>query len=424
MKRLFISLVLLLSVPTYADVWTSFNTWDQRWEDQYSEWVTTDWHAHIFTDEKSVYYGIPTDCADASYAMRAIFAYENNLPFAVNDPTRNSKKPISNKMKRWDKFPQNIDRLKAFIKLLAMTLSTASMPQDTVPVALNRDSLLPGITYVKPGVHSYQIIEWAKQGFPVTLNSTTPYSLKTLHKYLSFPAYVPEDYTRFSDGYRRFKRPDELYKPTSSLEGFSLEQFQVSQKLNAHVINFNDYIIEKTQLVKEGVKDKTRRLMFNICYSSFNRISVIKEATDYYNKITNNGRSCMNASEFDQYSTYSRDKRLKEYFVRLKNFMDVTVEFQTEERSSTPPDKYFHLKPYALDIFTDNPDNYRRTKEQFLNFCELDYAPGKVIDVRELWQRIKHDQLIQNPNSSIEWRWGEHPAGYFQTSCPSYQESY
>jgi len=412
LKSLFISIILLFSISSQAAVWDSYYTWDQQWEEKYSDWVNTSWHQYIFTDKDSPYNGIPNDCADAGYAMRAIFAFENNLPFAIVDPTRNSTKPITNLMKRWDRLPAGIPRLKAFIAYLAGIVYTGSMPQDSVPVALTPEALIPGIIFVKPRVHSYQIKDWSPQGIPITINSTTPYSVKDMHKYISFPAYIPEDMTNFSDGYRRFKRPDELYKMTSSLPGFSLEQFIISESLDFNSVDFNDFIIERTHTVKETMEVKTRRLMFNVCYSSYNRASVINESTNYFNKIQSQGRSCMNAKEFDQYSTFSRDKRLKEYFVRLQQYIAQTKKFKGEE---------FPLKAYALDIFVNDPSAYQRTRKQFLKFCTISYSSGKILDVRELWQRLRFNLLVQNPNTTRDWRWGEYTTP-FTTSCPTFEE--
>ncbi len=413
LKALFISLLLLFSISSQAAVWDSQYTWDQRWEEQYSDWVRTSWNQYIFTDKDSPYFGIPTDCADAGYAMRAIFAFENSLPFAIVDPTkRGSKIPITNNIKRWDKLPAGVPRLKAFMAYLAGIVYTGTMAQDSVPVALTSEALIPGTIFVKPKVHSYQIKDWSPQGIPVTINSTTPYSVKDMHKYLSFPAYIPEDVKTFRDGYRRFKRPNELYKMDSTLPGFSLEQFIVSERLNFNSVDFNDFVIKRTQTTQETMEDKTRRLMFNICYSSYNRASVINESTNYFYKIQGQGRSCMNASEFDQYSTFSRDKRLKEYFVRLYKYIQRTKSFKGAS---------FPLKAYALDIFVNDPSKYQRTRKQFLKFCTVPYDTGKILDVREVWQRLRFDLLVQNPNTTNDWRWGDYSTP-FTTSCPTFEE--
>ncbi len=403
----------VLVTPAQAAVWESFNQWDNSWEQRYSDWVKAEWNQYIFSDEKSPYYGIATDCADASYAMRIIFAYENNLTFAAHDATRkSSKNVISNKMKRFDKHPAGFPRLKAFINFISAVLYTANLSDDTVPVALNTEALIPGIIYVKPKVHSYQIKEWSAQGIPVTINSTTPYSVKDMHKYLSFPSYIPEDTVNFTDGYRRFKRPNELHKPTSSLPGYSIEQFTASEHYDFNNNDFNEYVISRTSTQPETKYEKVRRLMFNICYSTYNRASVINESTAYFNKIRSQGRQCMNYSEFDQYSTFTRDKRLKDYFVRLQDYLTSTDNLRGEK---------FPLKQYAIDLFKNDSRTYKRSREQFLEFCSVPYKSGAELTVREIWQRIDNNLLVQNPNTTNDWRWGDYSQP-FTTSCPTFEE--
>ena len=81
-----------------ADVWRAENQWDSNWERRYQQWVKTQWTDDIFMNPaKPIYYKFENDCADASYAMRLIFAYEHKLPFVVNDQMRPGK-TISNSM--------------------------------------------------------------------------------------------------------------------------------------------------------------------------------------------------------------------------------------------------------------------------------------------------------------------------------------
>ena len=58
----------------------------------------------MFNDPKSPYYGISTDCADTAYALRAIFAFENKLPFAITNPSgnRGASLSLNNKSKKFD----------------------------------------------------------------------------------------------------------------------------------------------------------------------------------------------------------------------------------------------------------------------------------------------------------------------------------
>ena len=84
-KILKLYLCLLVSTQVFADVWVSNNTWNDSWEKRYAEWIKSDVSRDIFLQGR---YSIKTDCADAAYSLRAIFAYENKLPFVIRNPNK------------------------------------------------------------------------------------------------------------------------------------------------------------------------------------------------------------------------------------------------------------------------------------------------------------------------------------------------
>ena len=137
--------LLLLMTPAHAAVWNAENDWNQQWEYRYQHWVKTQWTDDIFMNPaKPAYYKYATDCSDASYAMRLIFAYEHRLPFVVNNPSRPGKL-ISNRKSRWDHLPE-AERVRNFLDYMADMTSTKSLGDDTYPVALH--DIKPGDIYV------------------------------------------------------------------------------------------------------------------------------------------------------------------------------------------------------------------------------------------------------------------------------------
>ena len=78
--------LLLFSISLNASVWNSTNSWNNEWERKYRDWVKNDLTPEIFIDGR--YKGISTDCADAVYTIRAIFSYENDLPFHFRNPNK------------------------------------------------------------------------------------------------------------------------------------------------------------------------------------------------------------------------------------------------------------------------------------------------------------------------------------------------
>ncbi|MCK6595573.1 MAG: hypothetical protein L6Q33_10260, partial [Bacteriovoracaceae bacterium] len=88
-----LSIIMLLMVfvfPTKinAVIWEDTRSWTLADEENFSAWMQSPAvNETMFTDSKSRYYGVNTDCADTAYAFRAIFAFENGLPFAITNPS-------------------------------------------------------------------------------------------------------------------------------------------------------------------------------------------------------------------------------------------------------------------------------------------------------------------------------------------------
>jgi hypothetical protein len=145
-KRLgLILLNFFIATTAHAAVWESKNNWSPEWEKKFQEWIQTSWQVDFFSrktlpnGQSNPYYGIQTDCADTVYTSRVIFAYENSLPFVVRDPSA-SGRTLSNKMARFDSQP-NLKRVKSFLNYIYDIVSTSSLPGDTYPVAITRETV-------------------------------------------------------------------------------------------------------------------------------------------------------------------------------------------------------------------------------------------------------------------------------------------
>ena len=167
LRSLLLLAALLLSPLAEAAVWPTQNSWDQEWESKYARWVRTNWKVDIFTNRESPYYGVVPDCADTVYSMRAVFSFENNLPFAVVDPST-MRSVITNEMKRFDNLPAGSRRLVAYLNWIRDVVSTASLQNDTFPTAINRAAVRSGgLMLAKESKHSYTIKQMKETGVPV-----------------------------------------------------------------------------------------------------------------------------------------------------------------------------------------------------------------------------------------------------------------
>jgi len=91
LKYTLIACALLIMKTSSADVWKTENKyWNGNWEIKYQEWVAKSWKPDFFMRKEVPQYDqIPHDCADAIYLMRAVFSYENKLPFKISDSKKN-----------------------------------------------------------------------------------------------------------------------------------------------------------------------------------------------------------------------------------------------------------------------------------------------------------------------------------------------
>ncbi len=415
MKKLIASVLFLLSMvilpmTASAEVWPNENVWDDVWEGRYRDWVRTNWKDDIFMDpSKPIYYEFENDCADAVYAMRLVFSFENRLPFVINNRDK-AGKIISNSMSTWDNLspPQ---RVRQFMNYVADMTSSESLRNDTYPIALN--DIKPGDIYVAPGVHSYQIVNVTDTGIAEVMASTTPKQARYLLRTPSFPFYVPED-KRFGDGYRRFKEPQNVMKPANQQPGYSEEQFQVAAGVQLDYVAFTDVISKKLGKRVESPDEKTQRLLLALCMYANDRSVYVYDALWYLQKIRNDGRHCMNAKEYNDHSTPGRDKRLHLFFDSIRRHLDRVGRFDPRSQPAR----------WAKAVFSNDEPPPQEMK--FLNdFCQVqmtlvdDGQPNYYMSLRELRQNVEAGSLVSDPHAPLAHRWGiiKQP---FVSDCPTY----
>ncbi len=400
-------ITLLFISPVKAAVWQNENEWDSDWEARYREWVNKEWKEDFFMNpDKPLYYKLSHDCADAVYLMRLIFSYEHRLPFVINNA--HGKGTISNKMKTWDKLPPK-KRVRRFMDYVSDMTSTQTLAHDTYPIALA--DISPGDVYVSPGIHSYQIVNITETGIAEVMASTTPKAPRYLSRYESFPFYVPENTKKMTDGYRRFKQPKNIHKRMQDQPGFSDEQYRVADEVGHNYVKFTDIISSKLGVRKEKPAEKSLRLLMALCMYANDRGVYVYDALYHIKEIRAKGRKCMTRSEYDNFSTPTRDKRLRQFFDAVREHI----------KSTYSQDKHSAPQRWAAAIFSEKPPHPRDMKE-LDKFCkvELSLQSGYFMSLREL--RIKSDAgvLISDPNAPLDYRWGITTEPPYKPKCPTY----
>ncbi|MBL6990093.1 MAG: hypothetical protein ISR65_09960 [Bacteriovoracaceae bacterium] len=388
---LLVVFINLICLNAYSAVWISTNEWSEAWDNKYSEWIKNDFNQYIFV--KGDFKNIPTDCADAVYAARVIFSYKNKLPFVINMP-HSSGRFITNSTTKFDKFASSLKRVRSFIRWVNGITNTKSLITDTYPTEINRQALTPGVVYLSPRYspnhddnvtdaeivpgHADLVKEVTPYGIIKLIGTTSPDKVRVLN-IKSNLSYIPRNH---DGGFRKWMPPRGYHSEVESLPYYSLEQYELGntevgqykfQILSQWVLDIRD----RLKLFDESAQERTIRLVQNLCQAVNLRVSAVNEGISYQKKIKN---KCMNESEYDDYSTPSRDKKIKNIIVGL---FEVTNYYMYFEET---------VSKYSIELN---------------NCAPIEYYPGVHITLKQYIQRVKQGLISFDPNAPIEARWGE-----------------
>lgn len=413
-KRLLAStcIVLGMSSAASADIWTAENNWNSAYEHAFPEWVRTNFGKDAFhKPEEKALFGLALDCSDAIYAMRIIYAWQNRLPFQINDP-RNGK-ILSNEFKKWDGFRETRkhenddgtwktyqgpeytenDKVRAFIEFIGDITSTLNLVNDTYPVAL--EDVQPGDMFLLPRNHAYIVKDIDQTGAMTTLSHSSPRAWRVMAEINDFPAEVPEDKSK-RDGYRRFKPHEYLRKNPMKVPGASDEQWKLSAALGGDREAFALATQNALASIKEPLGAKAERLFTSLCDYTIQRVDIVNQSMSYLNHIDQNmGRQCMTFGEYAEHSTPGRDKKLTGQF-KLLRALTQNPDWQNEN---------FGLKPVIEALF-DPSDAL--SEQEMGSYCSVpfDIRGGRQITLREIWRGIEAGRMVADPHAPLDSRWG------------------
>jgi hypothetical protein len=160
MPFLSLLLILLISTPCLSQTLGEspdqlWQVGDRRWtveeEQQFSKWVE-----ETLTEDFFIRYKIPTDCADAVYAIRWVYARMAHLPAAA---TTREGKLIGHWSTDWKHLPthpewDSDERFRAALLSLLPKTWTGTLPFDTYPVRVSPDSITPGTLFLVTESHT------------------------------------------------------------------------------------------------------------------------------------------------------------------------------------------------------------------------------------------------------------------------------
>src|SRR4030043_2148303 len=153
-------LTLLISTPCFSQ--TLNNSSDQVWEVDDRRWTVEEerrfgkWVDETVTEDFLIRYKIPTDCADAVYAIRWIYARIAPLPVPATTIDGNR---IGHWSTDWKHLPTHSEwhldkRFRAALFYLFPRTWTGTLPLDTYPVRISPESVTPGTIFLVTESHA------------------------------------------------------------------------------------------------------------------------------------------------------------------------------------------------------------------------------------------------------------------------------
>jgi len=395
-------LVILLKLPlSQAAVWGHSQAWTTEDETNYSRWVKEKFAPDVFW-KTGAYPNTSTDCADSAYAMRMIYAYENNLPFAIKQVDGTSGL-LTNETAKFDRIKNSRERFLAFLNYVMDMTSSSTLANDTYPIEITRESLTPGSIYLATGTHVYQVVDVTEGGTTIIQYSTVPRAVRVLSRVDMFPNYVPGDLKikgrQNIDGFRRFKQP-QMYKASdSTLPHYSLEQFAKAQEFSMSGLKFYEWTQSRLAIRPETAHEKIQRSLLLVCYASWDRAEAVNDGVFAFQvkKIKDNQNFCFNASEYDSYSTPTRDKRLINYFEHLHLLPEIPgyAEYRGEMKEM--------IEQIIGRTRTEKMEN------RLFEWCDINRqvgGPGRPMSLSELHDLALGGRLVSDPHANTLQRWG------------------
>ncbi len=284
-------------------IWTPKNTWSWDWELKFANWIQNEVDTDFYQK-----YNLRTDCADVMYSLRWIFARMNYLPAANKTmdglwfPHRSSKNEWKD-LKTHSEWSKD-QRFIAALKYIMQQSYTHTLHKDSYPIALNATSMLPGSFHlIVSGKSGHTMVVYRQ--FPATdgvrvmiMASTVPRAVRVLSEHMIYPSkFDPK-----SDSIRRMRWPivtdqkvglvEPEKMPYYSLEQFSDKDINVNRILNPNPnwqVEYDQALASLLELLNQ--RKTAVEMGFKACAPN-------KCATD--------------STLYDQHSTPSRDRRLKQ----------------------------------------------------------------------------------------------------------------
>jgi hypothetical protein len=309
-------------------------------------------------------------------------------PALTKDPTPYAtvKEWISNDFDYYDQFPDEEQRFRRFINFVGDVVGSKSLFEDTYPISIDRRWFRPGVIAALPRAplptnagpdgeaetagHSQMVTSIDKRGVINYLKSTTPAKIQVLQP-TTLNTFVPSP---SGGSFRYWKQPKHYRMKESDIPGYGTEQFDIK---NEGV--FEDAMQARLAMETETKQQKLARLAGEVCKQIEQRVPMVDEGWAVKEKM---GERCMDYSEFDAYSTPSRDGKIK----KALNYL-------------------------LLTATGDENGDVAEVAAVLDKACgAIEYLPGKKITAAKFSARLMAGKVSSDPNQPKTVRWGDEEA--------------
>lgn len=294
-------------------LWEARNKWDASWEQKFSTWISTDIDAQFFQK-----YKLATDCADVLYALRWIFARNNQLEMASRLSGSGSFVTHRSLRGSWASLPTAADwfadrRFMAALNYILDNTYTHSLMTDSYPIEIKPGAVAPGVYHLdlhRESGHT-QIIYRTDQQPGILLpfliiQSTVPRKVRELSVqgfwYTAQPLVNKGGLLRMR--WPEFKGSSVTLTNGSSMPSFSNEQYAADFLRKANFpYNQEVYLRLNPTLDFKKVAEEAYQSMQTMFKD---RLQIVEDGFVYCSK-----NSCApGSSGYEDWSTPTRDKRI------------------------------------------------------------------------------------------------------------------
>lgn len=358
-------------------LWTVTRSWTEQWEQEFENWFRTVFHPAFFVE-----YNIETDCADAAYIARWIFARQNQLPAAAQLAgsgqliTQDTVRPA------WAGLPTHADWWQdqlflAAINYLADNTYTHTLNKDTYPVAIDSTRVTSGAVYLTisgSSGHTRIFYEFGPSTKMTLLSSTIPKRVRPL---FTENFRVSSNAAQGRGGVVKFLWPYKqanVWRLTEAedMPGYSLEQYANDFQAD------NEYFYQAVQrrvfpdVVERDYHDMLAGVETAVLQIE-QRLQVVQEGYEFCRQ-----NDCAHGSDnYENWSTPSRDGRLYEVIMQISDLAN------------------YSLDPRVQDIWND-----------LLFHRRVSITEGLSLSWSQFLNIIKSKQYSSDPNTSLSRRWG------------------